>query len=287
MNIYKAKVNDFSTVRKIVWNTIKEIYPDYYPLEVVDFFLEHHNEDNILSDFKNGQVFLISDCDQIVGTGTLDGNHIKRVFVLPEFQGKGYGAAIMTYLEDEIAVSNEAICLDASLPSYSFYLKKGYHPLDYNKINVNNGRVLCYYRMEKKITPETRGSKGMRIDHVALYTNNLEHMREFYIRYFGAISNDGYHNPKTGLRTYFLSFGNGTRLEIMTRPDLELHTGTLFQTGYIHLAFSVGSTELVDSMTATLEQNGYTVVSKPRTTGDGYYESCVLDPDGNQIEIVA
>ena len=287
MNIYKAEENDFKIVCKIVWNTIKEIYPKYYPFEVVDFFLQHHNQGNILSDLKNGKVYLLSDQNQIVGTGTLEGNCIKRVFVVPEYQGKGYGSAIMKYLEDRIAATKETISLDASLPSHSFYLKKGYCPLDYIKISVSNERVLCYYRMEKKIPPVTEGRNETNINHIALYTYDLEQMKKFYMNYFGATSNDGYHNPITGLRTYFLSFQDGTRLEIMTRPNLEMHTSTPFQTGYIHLAFSVGSPEKVNTVTATLEQDGYTVVSMPRTTGDGYYESCVLDPDGNQIEIVS
>jgi lactoylglutathione lyase len=126
----------------------------------------------------------------------------------------------------------------------------------------------------------------MQINHIALYTNELERMKTFYMTYFNASTNQGYHNQNTGLRTYFLTFENNTRLELMTRPNLEELVSTPFQTGYIHLAFSAGSKENVDSLTSTLEKDGYTVLSKPRTTGDGYYESCVLDPDGNQIEIV-
>jgi lactoylglutathione lyase len=126
----------------------------------------------------------------------------------------------------------------------------------------------------------------MKINHIALYTNDLEQMKSFYLKYFNASSNQGYHNPNTGLRTYFLSFEDHTRLEIMNRPNLNQITPVPLQTGYIHLAFSAGSKEAVDQLTTTLEQDGYTVLSKPRTTGDGYYESCVLDPDGNQIEIV-
>lgn len=126
----------------------------------------------------------------------------------------------------------------------------------------------------------------MLINHIALYTNDLERMRSFYMKYFKAASNEGYHNPNTGLRTYFLTFEDHTRLEIMNRPNLKQITPTSLQTGYIHLAFSAGSKEAVDTLTMTLEKDGFTVFSKPRTTGDGFYESCVSDPDGNQIEIV-
>ncbi|MDF2484805.1 MAG: glyoxalase [Herbinix sp.] len=126
----------------------------------------------------------------------------------------------------------------------------------------------------------------MKINHIALYTNQLEQLKNFYITYFQASSNDGYHNKITGLRTYFLSFSDGSRLELMTRPNLTELQPSPYQTGYIHLAFSAGGKEAVDSLTARLESDGYTVASRPRTTGDGYYESCILDPDGNQIEIV-
>lgn len=125
----------------------------------------------------------------------------------------------------------------------------------------------------------------MRLDHLAMYVKDLEATRSFFVRYFGASSNEMYHNPKTGLRTYFLSFGDGSRLEIMSRPDVVDNGRSLFQAGYIHLAFSVGGKEKVDELTHALQADGFTVVSGPRTTGDGYYESCIEGPEGNLIEI--
>ncbi len=125
----------------------------------------------------------------------------------------------------------------------------------------------------------------MRVNHIAMYVNDLETTKEFFIKYFGATSNEKYHNLRTGLQTYFLSFEGSTRLEIMTRPDMSNTEKRLAQTGYIHLAFSVGSKEKVDDLTLTLKQAGYEVLSGPRLTGDGYYESCILGPEGNQIEI--
>lgn len=125
----------------------------------------------------------------------------------------------------------------------------------------------------------------MRIEHIAMYVNDLERTREFFEKYFGAVSNEGYHNPKTGLRTYFLSFDNGARLEIMNRPGMVDDEKALARTGYMHIAFSLGSKETVDRLTAQLREDGYEVVSGPRTTGDGYYESCILGIEGNQIEI--
>ena len=125
----------------------------------------------------------------------------------------------------------------------------------------------------------------MKIEHVAMYVNDLEAMRDFFVRYFDAVSNEGYHNVRTDFRSYFLSFSDGARLEIMNRPDMSDDDKALARTGYIHLAFSVGSQENVDELTKRLKADGYEVVSGPRTTGDGYYESCVLGPEGNQIEI--
>ncbi|MCH5297748.1 MAG: VOC family protein [Ruminococcus sp.] len=124
----------------------------------------------------------------------------------------------------------------------------------------------------------------MKIEHIAVYVKDLEKTREFYIKYFGAVSNEIYHNKKTGFRSYFLSFSSGARLEIMNKPEVsENENACCF--GYAHFAFSVGSKEKVDELTVRLKNDGYRVVSGPRTTGDGYYESCVLDEEGNQIEI--
>lgn len=125
----------------------------------------------------------------------------------------------------------------------------------------------------------------MRIEHVAMYVNDLEAARDFFIKYLGASSNDGYHNQKTGFRSYFLSFSDGARLEIMNKPQMDDAEKTLARTGLIHIAFSVGSRERVDELTEELKRDGYEVVSSPRTTGDGYYESCVIGIEGNQIEI--
>ena len=126
---------------------------------------------------------------------------------------------------------------------------------------------------------------SMRIEHVAMYVNDLEAARDFFIKYLGASSNDGYHNQKTGFRSYFLSFSDGARLEIMNKPQMDDAEKTLARTGLIHIAFSVGSRERVDELTEELKRDGYEVVSGPRTIGDGYYESCVIGIEGNQIEI--
>lgn len=126
---------------------------------------------------------------------------------------------------------------------------------------------------------------SMRIEHVAMYVNDLEAARDFFIKYLGASSNDGYYNQKTGFRSYFLSFSDGARLEVMNKPQMDDAEKTLARTGLIHIAFSVGSRERVDELTEELKRDGYEVVSGPRITGDGYYESCMIGIEGNQIEI--
>lgn len=125
----------------------------------------------------------------------------------------------------------------------------------------------------------------MKIDHIAMYVKDLEVARAFFATYFHAQSGEVYRNPKTGFRSYFLSFEDGTRMELMTRPELDDREKTLTRTGYIHIAFSVGGREEVDRLTQQLRQDGYPVLSGPRTTGDGYYESCILAVEDNQIEI--
>ena len=125
----------------------------------------------------------------------------------------------------------------------------------------------------------------MKIEHVAMYVSDLEETRKFFMKYLSAKSNEGYHNVKTDFRSYFLSFDDGARLEIMNKPNMVDLDKDLNRTGFVHLAFSVGSKEKVDSLTAELKNDGYQVVSGPRTTGDGYYESCVVAIENNQIEI--
>ncbi|WP_440587610.1 VOC family protein [Wujia sp.] len=125
----------------------------------------------------------------------------------------------------------------------------------------------------------------MKIEHIAMYVQDLEKTRDFFVKYFAAKSNAMYHNPNTDFKSYFLSFDDGARLEIMQKPGVEAQTENQMRTGFIHVAISVGSKEQVDKLTETLKQDGYMVTSGPRTTGDGYYESCVVAVEGNLIEI--
>ena len=125
----------------------------------------------------------------------------------------------------------------------------------------------------------------MKVEHIAMYVTDLERAKEFFEKYFGARSNNGYHNPATDFRSYFLTFDDGARIEIMNKPEMDDASKSITRTGFIHIAFSVGSKERVDELTAQMKQDGYEVISGPRTTGDGYYESCIIGVEGNQIEI--
>ena len=126
----------------------------------------------------------------------------------------------------------------------------------------------------------------MRIEHLALYAFDLEQMRSFFETYFQASTSELYHNTKTGFKSYFLSFNDGgARLELMNLPELLPKENGTACLGLDHLAFSVGSKEKVDQLTAMLKKGGYPTISGPRTTGDGYYESCILGPEQIRIEI--
>lgn len=125
----------------------------------------------------------------------------------------------------------------------------------------------------------------MKIEHIAMYVNDLERAKDFFTKYFNATADAGYFNKTTGFHSYFLIFEDGARLEIMNQPDMVDNEKVLPGTGYVHIAFSVGSKTSVDILTERLKGDGYQVISGPRTTGDGYYESCIRGIEGNLIEI--
>jgi len=125
----------------------------------------------------------------------------------------------------------------------------------------------------------------MKIDHIAMYVNELESARDFFVKYLGGVYNDGYYNKTTGFKSYFISFDDGARLEIMNKPSMDNIAKSANRTGYIHIAFSVGSVEEVDRLTSEFKDAGFEVLSGPRTTGDGYYESSIVGFEGNLIEI--
>lgn len=126
----------------------------------------------------------------------------------------------------------------------------------------------------------------MKIEHLAIWVDNLELLRTFYMKYFNLSSGEKYVNTKRNYSAYFLSFGeNKTRIELMHIPNMQDPASRGNLKGLAHFAISVGEKDIVNELTERLRGDGYTIASEPRTTGDGYYESLVLDPEGNYVEI--
>lgn len=124
----------------------------------------------------------------------------------------------------------------------------------------------------------------MKIEHIAIWVNDLEIMRDFYMKYFNGKANCLYHNEAKQFKSYFITFASGARLELMRKTGID-NEPNLDIIGYAHMAFSVGSEERVNELTKTLKDAGYSLLNGPRFTGDGYYESVISDPEGNEIEI--
>lgn len=155
MEYITATQKDLHEIYNVVQESIKTIYPLYYPKEVVDFFCELHSKEKIQNDIEKGHVGIVKMDNQIIGTGCYEENHITRVYVLPAFQGKGYGSYIMQCLEDIIASNYDMVNLDASLPAAKLYEKLGYHTIQHEKFEVNHGAILAYEIMEKHLSKTT------------------------------------------------------------------------------------------------------------------------------------
>lgn len=150
MSIRIAEQTDCQPVRDITVKTLSEIYVHYYPKGAVEFFLEHHNKENITEDIRQGHVFLcVDNKENAVGTVTIKNNEMCRLFVLPQYQGRGYGSEMLDYAEGLIFQKYDKIVLDSSLPAKQIYLKRGYCPIESHCIKANYGDYLCYDVMEK------------------------------------------------------------------------------------------------------------------------------------------
>ena len=150
MKITAAAESDFQTVKDITQQTIKAVYPHYYPKGAVEFFLAHHSDENIMRDIRSGDVFLLyTDNNEAAGTVTTEKNEINRLFVLPEYQGQGFGGALLHFAEERIAENYDIAELSVSLPAKAIYLKKGYVFKEYCAIKTENGDYLYFDNMEK------------------------------------------------------------------------------------------------------------------------------------------
>ncbi len=142
--IFQAKADIALKIYELVQKTIKETYTKYYSEEAVDFFLTLHSKENILKDISEGKVYAAVLGDDVIGTGTVDGDHVKRVFVLPEFQGRGMGTLIMDFLEGEIIKDHGAVWVDSSLPAGKFWHGRGYVAKEYAECELDNNKILVY-----------------------------------------------------------------------------------------------------------------------------------------------
>lgn len=150
-NIRKAQPENLHIVTDIVHRTINEVCPKYYPKGAVEYFLDYHSEDNIRKDITDGCVYILEDDNKIVGTVTINDNEINRLYVLPEYQRKGYGGFLLNFAEKLISENHDEIVLYSSFPAKGMYLKRGYRECKYDMIETSNGDLLCYDIMKKKI----------------------------------------------------------------------------------------------------------------------------------------
>ena len=146
-----AKKEHGEQIYQLVQNTIQSIYPKYYPREVVALFSNLHSRERIAADIENNFVRILFANGSLVGTGSCMENHISRLFVLPDLQGKGYGSYMMQRLEKEISEKYDSVVLDASLAATCFYEHKGYQTIRHEELTADNGAVLVYGIMEKKL----------------------------------------------------------------------------------------------------------------------------------------
>lgn len=154
MHIVKATHENFAQVKHITHQTISQIYPHYYPAGAVAYFLAHHSDAGIAKDIAGGCVFLLMNNETPVGTVTINGNEINRLFVLPEYQRMGYGRQLLRFAEERIADTYAEIELHSSLPAKCIYLNRGYKFIEAHQITTENGDVLCYDLLKKKIDSE-------------------------------------------------------------------------------------------------------------------------------------
>ena len=150
--IRQAERKDLEHVLQITRDTISEIYSHYYAEGVVHFFLQHHSRENVLSDIGNGIVWLLEEDGKLIGTVTIQNNAVNRLFVLPEYQSHGYGSRLMDFAEDKIAENYSYVHIDSSLAAKEMYLKRGYREKKTCRISADNGDILIYDEMEKRIT---------------------------------------------------------------------------------------------------------------------------------------
>lgn len=180
-----AESSDLESVLQITGETVTEIYSHYYAAGVVDFFLQHHSRENVLSDIKNGIVWLLEEDGRKVGTVTLQKNAVNRLFVLPEYQSHGYGSQLMDFAEKKIAEKFSHVHIDSSLAAKEMYLKRGYKEKKTCRIETDYGDILIYDEMEKGVhSPQAGINYNGKIFMPQSNTENGEVDAETIFQYF-------------------------------------------------------------------------------------------------------
>lgn len=151
MEYIPATAEHIDGIRRVMQTTISAVYPKYYPAEVVEFFLQLHSEEHVREGVESGNMGVLIDDDAVVGVGCADGNHITSVYVLPEYQGRGFGSLILDCLEERIAREHDTAVLDASLPAVMLYEHRGYKTTGHGALDVGNDVKLVYEIMEKRL----------------------------------------------------------------------------------------------------------------------------------------
>lgn len=190
MDLIKATQEHLDITRDIIHNAINYIYPNYYPKGAVDFFLAHHSDEKVKNAIDRNEIYLFLQGNDFVGTGSVKENEICRLFVLPQYQGQGYGTKIMDILEKLLFKSFDEVKLDASFPAYNMYIKRGYVPTEFHKILTENGHYLCYHvmkRIREKLynmrrfqgppSMATSGFRGVRHRITATHSRHLEKIK--------------------------------------------------------------------------------------------------------------
>jgi GNAT superfamily N-acetyltransferase len=165
VTIAKANIVSLTTVHEIVQTTIHAVYLHYYPSGAIEFFNAHHNKEAIRIDILDGRVYLLYEKNLAAGTVTVEGNVINRLFVLPKYQGQGFGRALMDFSEEMVLRKNDSVELAASLPSQDMYERRGYRPIKYHKLLCEGGDYLCYHwmRLDKRDCRNREKVEGKRM----------------------------------------------------------------------------------------------------------------------------
>lgn len=285
--IFLASEQQVEEITDLVQCTIKEIYAKYYRDEVVSFFCKWHSMEKILADVESKKVYVMLSNDKIVATGTADGEHITRVYVLPEYQRRGYGSAIMDFLEEKIINENGAAWIDSSLPAGRFYHSRGYMTKEHRECELDNGKILEYEVMKKTelpIDPEIYNAPFVLVSkEMELQGINIDELRNIFPKRLYLLADSLYDKMleknvgtltyHVGGEVYVMNYNNniGFVKGEMCAPGLATQAEDLYAAGaleLIHVGFAGGhnGTKIGDYV---VTDGAYTDTGVPKLYGLG------------------